>query len=108
MNGEILDKVRQIAALREKAEETHRKLERALVIQALWPDAFSHGAVTSAWISPSGVTDMDRRWAARGFEKKTGINADNFNRVYRVTDGAGETREWKFMEVPVELGGGKA
>lgn len=66
------------------------ELERSFALQSLWPDVFAHGRAISCWIG----APLQRHWL-RGYI------------VYalrmRVTNGAGEVREFLQDEVPKVL-----
>lgn len=66
------------------------ELERSLAIQQLWPDAFAHGRCTSRWIG--APLDRNRRDGRIRYALRL-----------RISDGAGNAREFPQADVPVIL-----
>ena len=47
MNQQIQQKMDELDALYEERDQLHHELKRSLALQAIWPDAFTHGRCTT-------------------------------------------------------------
>lgn len=86
-----------------KLKELHRRqadlmaeFERGLAVKSLWGEAFDHGACRSGWIGAPLTREASRRLYGRH-------NGVRYALRLRVTNGAGESREWPQAEVPTIL-----
>jgi hypothetical protein len=75
----------ELRALEEKKSKLLAEMERSLAILQLWPDAFAHGAINSAWT---------------GLPTKRDFRGTVYDLRLRVTDGAGTVKEFPQAEVP--------
>lgn len=47
MNQAALDKMAELDRVYEERDALHHELKRSLTLQAIWPDAFTHGRCTT-------------------------------------------------------------
>ena len=89
---QALESLEHLQQLEARKAELYDELHRSLLIQQLWPEAFDHGTVSSAWMGP------------REEPYRHHINRRHLERWrLRVTNGAGEQREFPLAEVPEGL-----
>jgi hypothetical protein len=81
----------------DKAKALTRKLDKALALEYLWPDAFQYGRARSHWFGPSGTNDTRYMRHDQPLHLK---------HEYIITDGEGNTRSFDYEEVPDILQGG--
>jgi hypothetical protein len=89
-----------LSELKKKQAEAKKltdKLDKALALEYLWPEAFEHGRARSHWYGAAGTSCM-------GF-KRPGEPL-HLKHKFTITDGEGNARLFSYDEVPKILGGG--
>lgn len=79
----------------DEAKKLGRKLDKALALEYLWPEAFDHGRARAHWLGKTPTTIH--------FKKGEALHLYH---EFIITDGKGEQRFFGYEEVPELLGGG--
>ena len=80
-----------------EAKKLTRKLDKALALEYLWPDAFQYGRARAHWFGPSGTN------TTRGLMPDTPLHLKH---EFVITDSLGNTRSFGYEETPEILSGG--
>jgi len=78
----------------DDAKKLTRKLDKALALEYLWPEAFEHGRVRAHWLGKK---------LARIRLPDTPLH---LHHEFIITNGAGEQQFFSYEETPEILGGG--
>lgn len=87
---------RRLSMHEQRRAELAIKLQKSMALKELWMEVFDKGAASSAWVKPSGVPP-----------RVPALRSPNEQRIFRVTNGVGESRDYPYALVPEILGGGR-
>ena len=89
-----------LSELKKKQAEARKltdKLDKALALEKLWPEAFDHGRARAHWYGAAGTNDM------RFMRPDQPIHLKH---EFVITDGEGNVRSFSFDDTPKIFGGG--